>query len=244
MGRQMRKYFIAKDGYSLVDADYSQIELRLLAHISGDYTMRESFITGEDIHRRTAAAVFGLPEDQVTEEMRKRAKAVNFGIVYGIGGFSLAKDIGTSVAEATQYIKNYKMNYPDIDRYLDQVVKDAERDGYTTTEFGRRRYIPEITSQNGNLRAFGRRVAMNAPIQGTAADVMKLAMLRVNRALKREGLDARIVMQVHDELVIEVRDDQIEKCRSLLRTEMESAAELSVPLTVDVTVGKNWLEQD
>ncbi len=244
MGRQMRKYFRAKDGYSLVDADYSQIELRLLAHISGDYTMRESFISGEDIHRRTAAAVFGLPEEQVTEEMRKRAKAVNFGIVYGIGGFSLAKDIGTSVAEATQYIKNYKMNYPDIDRYLEEVVKDAERDGYTTTAFGRRRYIPELHSQNGNMRAFGKRVAMNAPIQGTAADIMKLAMLHVASALKREGLDAKIVMQVHDELVIEVKDEQIEACMQLVRREMESAVKLSVPLTVDVTVGKNWLDQN
>jgi DNA polymerase-1 len=176
--------------------------------------------------------------------MRKRAKAVNFGIVYGISGFSLAKDIGTTVSEATKYIKNYKMNYPDIDRYLDQVVKDAERDGYTTTSFGRRRYIPEINAQNGNMRAFGRRVAMNAPIQGTAADIMKMAMLRVDRALKSEGLDAKIVMQVHDELVIEVRDDQIEECRKLVKREMESAAELSVPLTVDVTVGKNWLEQN
>ncbi|MBQ8414889.1 MAG: DNA polymerase I [Clostridia bacterium] len=243
MGRQMRRYFIAKDGYSLVDADYSQIELRLLAHISGDYTMSESFITGEDIHRRTAAAVFGIPEELVTEEMRKSAKAVNFGIVYGIGGFSLAKDIGTSVAEATKYIKSYKMNYPDIDRYLDEVVKEAERDGYTTTIFGRRRYIPELHSQNGNMRAFGKRVAMNAPIQGTAADIMKIAMLRVDSALKREGLDAKIVMQVHDELVIEVRDDEIEACRTLIKREMESAAKLSVPLTVDVTVGKNWLEQ-
>ena len=244
MGRQMRKYFIAKEGCSLIDADYSQIELRLLADISGDYTMRESFISGEDIHTKTAAAVFGIPESQVTGEMRKSAKAVNFGIVYGIGGFSLAKDIGTSVAEATQYIKSYKMNYPDIDRYLDQVVKDAERDGYTTTSFGRRRYIPEITAQNGNLRAFGRRVAMNAPIQGTAADIMKLAMLRVDEAIRSEGLDARIVMQVHDELVIEVADEQIDRCRQLVQREMENAAELSVPLTVDVTVGKNWLEQE
>ena len=243
MGRQMRKYFIAREGYSLVDADYSQIELRLLAHISGDYTMRESFISGEDIHRRTAAAVFGVPEEMVTEEMRKRAKAVNFGIVYGIGGFSLAKDIGTTVSEATQYIKNYKMNYPDIDRYLDEVVKNAEQDGYTTTAFGRRRYIPELHSQNGNMRAFGKRVAMNAPIQGTAADIMKIAMLRVDAALKREGLDARIVMQVHDELVIEARDDEIKACMELVRQEMESATELSVPLTVDVSVGKNWLEQ-
>lgn len=244
MGRQMRKYFIAKDGCSLVDADYSQIELRLLAHISGDYTMRESFINGEDIHTKTASAVFGVPTDLVTEDMRKRAKAVNFGIVYGISGFSLAKDIGTSVAEATQYIKNYKMNYPDIDRYLEAVVKDAERDGFTTTAFGRRRYIPEITAQNGNLRAFGRRVAMNAPIQGTAADIMKLAMLRVDNALKEAGLDARIVMQVHDELVVEVADSQIEACREIVRREMENAATLSVPLTVDVTVGKNWLDQE
>ena len=244
MGRQMRKYFIAREGYSLVDADYSQIELRLLAHISDDYTMRDSFISGVDIHTRTASAVFGIPEDQVTEEMRKRAKAVNFGIVYGIGGFSLAKDIGTSVAEASQYIKNYKMNYPDIDRYLERVVSDAERDGYTTTAFGRRRYIPELHSQNGNIRAFGKRVAMNAPIQGTAADIMKIAMLRVDEALKREGLDAKIVMQVHDELVIEVRDDEIERCMAVVKEEMESAVKLSVPLTVDVTVGKNWLEQE
>jgi DNA polymerase-1 len=206
--------------------------------------MRESFISGVDIHTKTASAVFGVPEDLVTDDMRKRAKAVNFGIVYGISGFSLAKDIGTTVSEATKYIKNYKMNYPDIDRYLDQVVKDAERDGYTTTSFGRRRYIPEINAQNGNMRAFGRRVAMNAPIQGTAADIMKMAMLGVDRALKSEGLDAKIVMQVHDELVIEVRDDQIEECRKLVKREMESAAELSVPLTVDVTVGKNWLEQN
>ena len=244
MGRQMRKYFRAKDSYSLIDADYSQIELRLLAHISGDYTMRDSFISGVDIHTRTASAVFGLPENDVTEDMRKRAKAVNFGIVYGIGGFSLAKDIGTSVAEASQYIKNYKMNYPDIDRYLDEVVKNAERDGYTTTAFGRIRYIPEINSQNGNIRAFGRRVAMNAPIQGTAADIMKLAMLKVDAALKAENLDAKIVMQVHDELVIEVRDDQVDICRELVKREMENAASLSVPLTVDVTIGKNWLEQE
>ena len=243
MGRQFRKYFIAKEGYSLIDADYSQIELRLLAHISGDYTMREAFIGGQDIHTKTASAVFGVPESEVTEDMRKRAKAVNFGIVYGIGGFSLAKDINTSVAEATQYIKNYKMNYPDIDRYLDEVVKQAEADGYTTTDFGRRRYIPEITAQNGNLRAFGRRVAMNAPIQGTAADVMKLAMLAVDRAIKAEGLDAKIVMQVHDELVIEVSDSEIDACMALVRREMEGAANFSVPLTVDVTVGKNWLDQ-
>ena len=244
MGREMRRYFIAKDGYTLIDADYSQIELRLLAHISDDYNMCEAFREGKDIHRKTAAAVFGLPEESVTEEMRKRAKAVNFGIVYGISGFSLAKDIGTTTAQATKYIKNYLMNYPGIDEYLENVVKDAARTGYTATPMGRRRYIPELSSQNGNLRAFGKRVAMNAPIQGAAADIMKLAMIYVDEALKREGLDAKIVMQVHDELVIEVRDDQLESAKKIVKTEMERAAVLSVPLTVDVTSGKNWLEQE
>ena len=243
MGREMRRYFIADNGYTLVDADYSQIELRLLAHISDDYTMKEAFTEGEDIHRKTAAAVFGIPEESVTEEMRKRAKAVNFGIVYGIGGFSLAKDIGTSVAEATRYIKNYMMNYPSIERYLDDVVEKAKADGYTTTVFGRRRYIPELSAQNGNMRAFGKRVAMNAPIQGTAADIMKMAMLAVHSRLISEGLDAKIVMQVHDELVIEVKDSQAARCAAIVKEEMESVAKLSIPLTVDVTMGKNWLDQ-
>ena len=243
MGREMRKYFIAEKGYTLVDADYSQIELRLLAHISDDYSMKEAFISGEDIHRRTASAVFGVPEEEVTEDMRKKAKAVNFGIVYGISGFSLAKDIGTSVADATRYIKNYMMNYPSIETYLEEVVRKATEDGYTTTVFGRRRYIPELSSTNGNLKAFGKRVAMNAPIQGTAADLMKLAMIKVRNRLIEEGLDAHIVMQVHDELVIEARDDIAENCARIVKEEMESVASLSVPLTVDVTTGKNWLEQ-
>lgn len=244
MGREMRRYFIADDGYVLVDADYSQIELRLLAHISGDYNMQEAFRSGEDIHRKTAAAVFSVPEESVNEEMRKRAKAVNFGIVYGISGFSLAKDIGTTPKEATKYIKSYLYNYPSIDAYLENVVKEATEKGYTETPMGRRRYIPELTSQNGNIRAFGKRVAMNAPIQGAAADIMKLAMIRVDRALADAGLDARIVMQVHDELVIEVKESESEKCKELLKREMENAVELSIPLTTDVTVGKNWLEQE
>ena len=175
--------------------------------------------------------------------MRKKAKAVNFGIVYGIGGFSLAKDIGTSVAEATRYIKNYMMNYPSIEEYLEKVVEKATEDGYTTTEFGRRRYIPELSATNGNLKAFGKRVAMNAPIQGTAADVMKMAMLGVRNRLLSEKLDARIVMQVHDELVIEARDEIAETCAKIVKEEMEKVVSLSVPLTVDVTTGKNWLEQ-
>lgn len=243
LGREMRRFFIADEGYTLVDADYSQIELRLLAHISGDYNMSEAFKAEEDIHRKTAAAVFGTPEEYVTDEMRKRAKAVNFGIVYGIGGYSLAKDIGTSVAEATKYIKNYLMNYPDIDRYLDEVVKAAEKDGYTTTIMGRRRYIPELKSAKAPLRAFGKRVAMNAPIQGSAADIMKLAMINVSRKLQEAGLDAKIVMQVHDELIIEVRDSDVAECMKTVREEMENALPLTVPLTVDVTSGKNWLEQ-
>ncbi len=243
LGREMRRFFISEDGYSLVDADYSQIELRLLAHISDDYNMCEAFKSGEDIHRKTAAAVFNIPEEFVSDDMRKRAKAVNFGIVYGIGGFSLAKDIGTTTQEASQYIKNYLMNYPGIDAYLTEVVERATKDGYTTTPLGRRRYIPELNASNGMLRAFGKRVAMNAPIQGAAADIMKIAMLGVYRRLKKEKLDARIVMQVHDELIIEVRDDQVELCKKLVKKEMEKAVELSVPLTVDVTTGKNWLEQ-
>ena len=244
MGREMRRYFVAKDGYTLVDADYSQIELRLLAHIADDYNMKEAFLSGDDIHKKTAAAVFGVPEEYVTDEMRKRAKAVNFGIIYGISGFSLSKDIGTSVAEATKYIKNYLMNYPSIDRYLDDVVENAKNLGYTVTEFGRRRYIPELTAQNGAMRAFGKRIAMNAPIQGTAADVMKMAMIKVYNRLRNDSLDAKIVMQVHDELVLEVRDDLVPTVKALLKEEMENTVSLSIPLTVEVTSGKNWLEQE
>jgi DNA polymerase-1 len=244
MGREMRRYFIAKEGYTLVDADYSQIELRLLAHISGDYNMTEAFKADEDIHRKTAAAVFGVPAESVNDEMRKRAKAVNFGIVYGISGFSLAKDIGTTPSVATQYIKNYLYNYPMIDSYLENVVKDAKEKGYTVTPMGRRRYIPELNAQNGNLRAFGKRVAMNAPIQGAAADIMKLAMINVDRALKEEGLDAHLVMQVHDELIVEVKNDEREACMQIVKREMENAVALSLPLTVDVTFGNNWLEQE
>ncbi len=243
MGRELRRSFISKEGYTLVDADYSQIELRLLAHISDDYNMCEAFRSGEDIHRKTAAAVFGMPESYVTDEMRKRAKAVNFGIVYGISGFSLAKDIGSTVSEATKYIKNYLLNYPFIDKYLEDVVALAKEQGYTSTIFGRRRYIPELSAQNGALRAFGKRVAMNAPIQGAAADIMKLAMLAVHRRIKEEGLDAKIVMQVHDELILEVRDSDVDLAKRILREEMEGVSKLSIPLTVDVTSGKNWLEQ-
>ncbi len=244
MGRQMRKYFIAREGYTLVDADYSQIELRLLAHIADDYHMIEAFKNGEDIHRKTAAAVFGIPEEDVTEEMRKKAKAVNFGIVYGISGFSLSKDIGTSVPEATRYIKNYMYNYPSVDRYLEDVVEKAKQDGYTETPMGRRRYIPELRAANAVMRAFGKRIAMNAPIQGAAADIMKCAMIRVAKRLSREALDATLVMQVHDELIVEAKQSDAARVKEILREEMESAASISVPLTVDVTSGPNWLDQE
>lgn len=243
MGRQMRRYFIAGEGNVLVDADYSQIELRLLAHISEDYHMCEAFRHGEDIHRQTAAAVFGIAPQEVTEEERKRAKAVNFGIVYGIGGYSLSRDIGTSVAQATQYIRSYMHNYPMIEAYLDETVRRATKDGYSTTLFGRRRYIPELASSNKNLQAFGKRVAMNAPIQGSAADIIKRAMIRVDARLSEQVPSARLVMQVHDELIVEcARRDAPQVCR-ILREEMEGAATLSVPLTVDVSVGENWLDQ-
>ncbi len=244
MGREMRRYFISKDGYSLVDADYSQIELRLLAHISDDYNMSEAFRTGADIHRKTASAVFGVPEESVNEEMRKRAKAVNFGIVYGISGFSLAKDIGITTTEASKYIKSYLLNYPFIDSYLERVVEEAKANGYTETPMGRRRYIPELNAANGMQRAFGKRVAMNAPIQGTAADIMKLAMIRVYNRLLKEEPDAKIVMQVHDELIVEAPDASVENVKKILKEEMENVASLNVPLTVDVTSGKNWLEQN
>ncbi|MBE6645362.1 MAG: DNA polymerase I [Ruminococcaceae bacterium] len=244
MGREMRRYFIAEEGYTLVDADYSQIELRLLAHISEDYNMTEAFKSGEDIHKKTAAAVFGIPEESVNDDMRKRAKAVNFGIVYGISGFSLAKDIGTTTAVASQYIKSYLYNYPMVDAYLEKVVKDATEKGYTVTPMGRRRYIPELNAQNGTLRAFGKRVAMNAPIQGAAADIMKLAMINVNKALQKSGIDARIVMQVHDELIVEVLERDRDICMEIVKREMENAAKLSLPLTVSVSHGKNWLEQN
>ncbi len=244
MGREMRRFFVAAPGNVLVDADYSQIELRLLAHIADDYNMKEAFLNNEDIHRKTASAVFGVPEEYVNEQMRKRAKAVNFGIVYGISGFSLAKDIGTTVSEASKYIKNYLMNYPAIGNYLDEVVKKATDDGYTATIMGRRRYIPDLKSPKAPLRAFGKRVAMNAPIQGSAADIMKIAMINVHRSLKEKCPDAKIVMQVHDELIIEVKEENAKLCRNIVKSEMENAVSLSIPLTVDVTSGINWLEQE
>ncbi len=243
MGREMRRFFVAEEGYTLIDADYSQIELRLLSHISADTNMQNAFKSGIDIHRATAANVFNVPEGFVTDEMRKHAKAVNFGIVYGIGAYSLSKDINTSVKEAKKYIENYLNSYPSVEEYLENTVKEAEEKGYTVTPLGRRRYIPELKSTNGMMRAFGKRVAMNAPIQGAAADIIKLAMVKVDKRLKDEGLDAYLVMQVHAELIVESKEDIKDYVKTLLKEEMENAFKASVPLTVDVSVGKNWLEQ-
>lgn len=242
IGRELRKYFIADDGYVLIDADYSQIELRILAELSKDENMSRAFIDGEDIHTAVASQVFGVEPDEVTPELRRRAKAVNFGIVYGIGEFSLSKDIGTTRKAAKEYIENYLANYPDVDRYLKTTVENAKTDGYTTTAFGRRRNIPELKSSNRNLRAFGERVAMNSPIQGSAADVIKIAMINVRRALKESGLDAHLIMQVHDELIVECREECANKVSEILVSEMENAVKTRVPLTADCGVGKTWLE--
>ncbi len=245
LGREMRRAFIPKkEGYVLVDADYSQIELRLLAAFSQDEKMCQAFLSGEDIHRKTASAVFGIPEHAVTDTHRSRAKAVNFGIVYGISAYSLSGDIGVSVAEAKAYMEGYFGEYPGIKAYLDGVVAKAEESGYTETCFGRRRYIPELSSKVFAMRAFGKRVAMNSPIQGSAADIIKLAMVRADRRLKSEGLDAHLILQVHDELIVEAAAKDAERVRQILAEEMQGAASLAVPLTVSTAVGANWLEAE
>lgn len=242
IGRNMRKFFVAKDGYVLVDADYSQIELRVLSCVCGDENMQEAFLSGRDIHRSTAAQVFDLPEDFVSDEMRRAAKAVNFGIIYGIGPFSLSKDIGVSVAEAKQYISNYLANYPKVSQFMDKTVEDGIRNGYVTTIFGRRRYIPELNASNKNVQAFGRRAAMNAPIQGAAADIIKLAMVKVYARIAREDIDARLILQVHDELILEVAEKDRERAEKLLKEEMEGAVRLAVPFTADVHSGHSWYD--
>ena len=242
LGSEIRKMFIPAAGCVLVDADYSQIELRLLAHISGDEAMQQAFLSGEDFHTVTAARVFHVPQDQVTHQMRSRAKAVNFGIVYGISAFSLSQDIGVTVAEAKAYMEAYFATFPGVRRYMDSVVAQAKEQGYVETLFHRRRELPEIRSSNFNLRSFGERVALNMPIQGTAADIMKLAMVAVERRLKEELPLAKLVLQVHDELIVECPEEQAEAAARLLEEEMEQVVSLSVPLTAEAHWGKNWLE--
>ena len=241
-GREFRKFFNAKEGYLLVDADYSQIELRVLAHIADDKNMAEAFEHGLDIHRSTAAKVFNMPDDFVTPEMRSRAKAVNFGIVYGIGAFSLSKDINVSVKEADKYIKDYLSLYKGIDNYMKNVVEQAKNNGYVTTMFGRRRYLPELTSSNHNIRAFGERVAKNMPVQGTAADIIKIAMIRVYDRLKKENMKSKLILQVHDELIVESPKNEAEKAAQILSEEMQNAVKLNVPLPADAGIGKTWFD--
>lgn len=243
LGRRFRRYFIPRRENSvLIDADYSQIELRILAHMSGDTAMTDAFLSGEDIHTVTASQVFGVPLDAVTPELRKRAKAVNFGIVYGIGDFSLAADIGVTKREAKAYIESYLEKYSGIREFMSGAKEQARREGYVMTLYGRRRYIPEISSPRAPLRAFGERVAMNSPIQGTAADIIKIAMINTSRALRKAGLDARLILQVHDELIVECAERDKEQAAKILRDCMENAAKLTVPLTVDLHWGRSWEE--
>lgn len=241
-GAQIRRMFVAPAGMTLVDADYSQIELRLLAHISGDKTMQDAFLSGEDFHAVTASHVFGVPLSEVTPAMRSSAKAVNFGIVYGISAFSLAQDIGVSQWEAKAYMDAYMEKYHGVRDYMKAIVEKAKDDGYVSTLFGRRRYLPELKSSNFNMRSFGERVALNMPIQGTAADVIKIAMVNVYRRLKTEKLKSRLILQVHDELIVECPEEERETVERLLKDEMERAVTLSVPLTADVSSGKSWAE--
>ena len=241
LGSKMREMFVAAPGHVLVDADYSQIELRLLAHISGDEAMQQAFLSGEDFHTVTAARVFHVPQDQVTHQMRSRAKAVNFGIVYGISAFSLSQDIGVTVAEAKEYMERYFATYTGVRQYMEQVVSQARERGYVETLWHRRRALPELKSSNFNMRSFGERVALNMPIQGTAADIIKLAMVRVHRRLAAEGLEARLIMQVHDELIVECPEAEASRVEQLLQQEMQGVAELSVHLLAEAHTGHNWL---
>lgn len=241
LGSKMREMFVAAPGHVLVDADYSQIELRLLAHISGDTAMQQAFLSGEDFHTVTAARVFHVPQDQVTHQMRSRAKAVNFGIVYGISAFSLSQDIGVTVQEAKEYMDRYFATYTGVKQYMTDVVDKAREQGYVETLWHRRRALPELKSSNFNMRSFGERVALNMPIQGTAADIIKLAMVRVHSRLAREGLAARLIMQVHDELIVECSEEEAPRVEALLQQEMQGVAELSVPLLAEAHTGRNWL---
>ena len=242
LGREMRRFFIAPEGCVLVDADYSQIELRLLAHMSGDETMQQFFLDGRDIHTKTASEIFHVTPEEVTPEMRKSAKAVNFGIVYGIGEYSLSQDLGVPMRVAKEYIEKYFALFPKIKGFLDGTKEKAHEDGFVTTLFGRRRYIPELSSTKKQLVSFGERVAMNAPIQGTAADIIKIAMVRVARRLEKEGLRSRLILQVHDELILECPEEEAEQAARLLSEEMEGVVNYAVPLVAESSIGKTWFD--
>ena len=242
LGRLIRKVFIPEDGFVFVDADYSQIELRVLAHLSGDENLIEAYKEAQDIHRMTASQVFHVPFEEVTDLQRRNAKAVNFGIVYGISSFGLSQDLSITRKEAAEYIENYFATYPKIKGFLDGLVTEAKEQGYVETMFQRRRPVPEIRSGNFMQRSFGERVAMNSPIQGTAADIIKIAMIRVEQALKEQNLESRLILQVHDELLIEAKEDEVEAVKAILEREMKGAANLAVPLEIDMHTGTNWYE--
>lgn len=242
IGRKIRKVFVPEEGFQFVDADYSQIELRILAHCSDDAALIQAYREAKDIHRTTASQVFHTPFDEVTDLQRRNAKAVNFGIVYGISSFGLSQDLSITRKEAAEYIERYFETYPGVKKYLDGEVDFAKEKGYVTTIFGRRRPVPELSSSNFMQRSFGERVAMNSPIQGAAADIMKIAMIRVNRRMREEHMESRIVVQVHDELLVEAKNEEIEIVKMILKEEMEHAADLKVPLIADMSIGSNWYE--
>ena len=242
LGRQMRKFFKAGEGNLLLDADYSQIELRLMAHLSQDKAMQEAFLSGADIHTATAAKIMKIPESEVTSEMRSAAKAINFGILYGMGAFSLSKDIHVTKQEAQKYIEDYLGSFPNVSGFLDKIVEDARKSGYVCTMYHRRRYVPELQSKNKQMQAAGKRIAMNTPVQGTAADIIKLAMIRVHDRLEKEVPSAKLLLQVHDELIVEVPVQEADKAAQVLHEEMMNAAELAVPLNADVNRGETWYD--
>ena len=241
-GREIRQAFLPREGWILLDADYSQIELRLMAHFSGDEALLEAFRNGEDIHTRTASEIFDVPKDWVTPELRSRAKAVNFGLIYGISGFGLSRNTGVSQREAREFIDKYFRKYPGVKRFMDEFAAEGLRNGYARTLMGRRRYLPELQSPKAPIREFGKRAAMNTPVQGTAADIIKLAMVRVDKALREAGMRSRLILQVHDELLLECPPEEAEQAAALLKEAMEGAMELQVPLVAEVHQGKNWAE--
>lgn len=242
LGKEMRKFFRASEGKILLDADYSQIELRIMAHMCDDKNMQKAFTDGADIHTSTAAQVFGMPEEMVTSQMRSAAKAVNFGIIYGIGAFSLSKDINVTVPQAKKYIENYLGKYPNVKKFMDETISSAEETGYVKTMFGRQRPVPELRASNKMVQAAGRRIAINTPVQGTAADIIKIAMVRVFRRLEKENLNARLILQVHDELIVETDLASADKAAACLEEEMKNAVMLSIPLTADVQRGETWYD--
>ncbi|MCR4877282.1 MAG: DNA polymerase I [Clostridiales bacterium] len=241
-GREIRQAFLPREGWILLDADYSQIELRLMAHFSGDEALLEAFRNGEDIHTRTASEIFDVPKNWVTPELRSRAKAVNFGLIYGISGFGLSRNTGVSQREAREFIEKYFRKYPGVKRFMDEFAAEGLRNGYARTLMGRRRYLPELQSPKAPIREFGKRAAMNTPVQGTAADIIKLAMVRVDKALREAGMQSRLILQVHDELLLECPPEEAEQAAALLKEAMEGAMELQVPLVAEVHQGKNWAE--